>query len=536
MAGLLHASRGSEATSSNGNKGSDSSSAEFIFEQAATLLDRGLYCESERYFREVLRLLPGHPSALNNLGTAIWRQGRLQDAEECYRRASVHDPNDYAILNNLGNVLWEQGRLADAMRWFRRAVAVRPDSPVVLMNLGVALSDLGAFDEALGFIRESLRLLPDSAESHVNMGNTLARQGKLDAALACYEHALRLRPDFPSARRYRAYLWLARGDYARGWPEHEWRLKCAKPRVLAVNSRRWTGGELKGRSILLVAEQGLGDVLQFVRFAQLVKQRGGRVVLACPEPLIRLVAGCPGVDLVVDWNSTLPACDAHAHLMSLPMILGTTLASIPGEPYTFVDGRTVEHWRPVVARALSQRHYCTLVDGKHTAGTFTIGIAWQGNRGNTVDRWRSFPLNLFRHLAKLPGVRLISLQMGDGTEQLAALKGQFDVVELSQGNNGDEPRRDFLDTAAVMLHLDLVVAPESAVAHLAGSLGCRVWVPLSTVGDWRWMLERDDSPWYPTMRLFRQTSPGDWDTVFERMSRALSQDLPQLTIDDPITR
>ena len=343
------------------------STLKLLFEKAATLLDRGLYAESEGYFREVLRLLPDHASALNNLGTAIWRQGRVHEAEECYRRALVHDPNDFAILNNLGNVLWEQGRLDEAVRWFRPAVALRPDSPVVLMNLGVTLSDLGAFDEALGFIRESLRLLPDSPESHVNLGNTLARQGNLDAALACYEHALRLRPDFPVARRYRAYLWLARGDYERGWPEHEWRLKCAKPRVLAVNSPRWTGDELQGRSILLVAEQGLGDVLQFIRFAPPVKQRGGRVVLACPDPMIRLVSRCPGVDLVVDWNSTLPDCDVHVHLMSLPVILGTTLDSIPGEPYLSVDAQAVEDWRPIVARALSQGEPCGLVDGKNTA-------------------------------------------------------------------------------------------------------------------------------------------------------------------------
>ena len=439
----------------------------------------------------------------------------------------AHDPKDYAILNNLGNILWEQGRLDEAVRWFRPAVALRPDSAVALMNLGVTLSDLGAFDEALSFIRESLRLLPDSPSSHVNLGNTLARQGNLDAALACYEHALRIRPDFPEARRYRAYLWLARGDFERGWPEHEWRFKCTKPRLLAVESPRWTGDELNGRSILLVGEQGLGDVLQFIRFARLVKERGGHVVLACPEPLIRLADRCPGVDRVVDWNSTLPACDVHAHLMSLPLILGTTLENLPSRPYLSVETTTGLAWRPIVAQTLSRLGPPGLAEGRHTGRDFTIGIAWQGNRGNTIDRWRSFPLALFAHLAKLPGVRLISLQMGDGTEQVAELAGRFPVAELRQEDDGDDPRGDFADTAAVMSHLDLVVAPESAVAHLAGSLGRKVWVPLSTVGDWRWMLEREDSPWYPTMRLFRQSAPGDWETVFERMAGALSQELPQ---------
>jgi tetratricopeptide (TPR) repeat protein len=504
--------------------GSVSVRAERLFEHAAQLLAQGEYADSERHFQAVLGLLPGHASTLNNLGTAIWRQGRIHEAEVCYRQAATRDPADFAILNNLGNILREQGRLDEAEQWLRNAVSLRPDSPVALMHLGVVLSDLGAFDEALGFIRESLHLMPNSPPSHVNLGNTLARQGNLDEALVCYENALRLLPDFPPARRYRAYLWLAHGDFANGWPEHEWRLKCANGPTVTVNSPRWTGGDLNGRSILLVAEQGLGDVLQFIRFAPALKERGARVVLACPQPLMRLLARCPGVDLVVDWKSTLPDCDVHAYLMSLPAILGTALHDIPRVPYLSVDAQTAELWRPIVARALShaeQRHS----DAESPARTFTIGIAWQGNRSNTIDRWRSFPLTQFAHLAALDRVRLISLQLGEGTEQLDELKGRFSLAELSQGNEGEDPRRDFLDTAAVISHVDLVVAHESAVAHLAGALGCRVWVPLSTVGDWRWMLERDDSPWYPTMRVFRQTTPGDWDTVFQQMAHALADEL-----------
>ena len=331
MTGLSRSSLVSEATLPDHDRGADTLIAEAVFGTAAALLDQGFHAEAETHFREVLRLMPGHASTLNNLGTAIWRQGRLDEAEDYYRRAFAHDPNDFAILNNLGNVLWEQGRLEEAVRWLRPAIALRPDSPVALMNLGVALSDLGHFDEALALMRESLRLLP-TPESYVNLGNTLARQGQIDSALACYERALRLRPEFPAARRYRSYLWLARGDYERGWIEHEWRLKCAKPPLLAVRGKRWTGETLEGGSILLVAEQGLGDILQFIRFAPLVKQRVGRVVLACPAPMIRLLTRCPGIDQVFDWNSNLPNCDVHAYLMSLPKILGTTLESIPSAP------------------------------------------------------------------------------------------------------------------------------------------------------------------------------------------------------------
>jgi hypothetical protein len=262
--------------------------------------------------------------------------------------------------------------------------------------------------------------------------------------------------------------------------------------------------------------------MQFIRFAPLVKDRAGHVVVACPKLLMRLVARCPGVDQVVDWKSALPDCDVHAPLLSLPMILGTHLANIPALPYLSVDSGTVEKWRPIVARAPGRRD----IDiAKKTNDVFTIGIAWQGNRGHKGDRWRSFPLTHFAHLAKLRGVRLISLQKGSGSEQLAELDGRFPVAGLTRRNKGHKDRRDFLDTAAVMSHVDLVVTPDSALAHLAGGLGVRVWVPLSTAGEWRWLIDRDDSPWYPTMRLFRQTAFGDWDSVFQRMADALRQEL-----------
>jgi hypothetical protein len=386
----------------------------------------------------------------------------------------------------------------------------------------VTLSDLGEFDEALHWIGESLRLQPDSPDAHVNLGNLYARQGDLDRAAECYEHALSLRPDFPAARRNRAYIWLNRGEFDRGWIEHEWRLKGPERLLLPVNSPQWTGEDLDGRSILLVAEQGLGDTLQFIRLARLVKERRGRVVVACPKPTIRLVARCPGVDRVVDVRSTLPYCHVHVSLLSLPAIFGTNLANLPAEPYLSVDVESIERWRPIVENALHRR-------GDDRASTtdrvLRIGIAWQGNRGHRGDRWRSFPLALFAPLAALPGVRLLSLQKGDGTEQLAELAGRFPVSRLAHRKKGWKDRRDFLDTAAVVRQLDLVITPDSALAHLAGGLGVRVWVPLSTVGEWRWMVDREDSPWYPSMRLFRQTTFGDWAGVFERMAAALSHEL-----------
>jgi Flp pilus assembly protein TadD len=517
------------------------------FKQATALLKRGAFAESESYLREVIRLWGNHAGALNNLGTAVWQQGRVQEAEGHYRRALLLEPEDFGVLNNLGNSLWEQSRPDQAVEFYRRALRLRPDSPETQMNLGVALSDLGHFDEAIGWFHESLRLEPNSAVGIDNLGMTLARQGKWDEALVCYDRALRLRPDFPEAHRNRAYAWLAQGDFERGWPEYEWRLRCRNYRGLVIDRPRWTGDDLTGRTILLHAEQGLGDTLQFIRFAAQVQSRGARVVVACAEPLVRLVSRCAAIDSAIDWASATPdCCDVQFPLISLPAILGTTLANLRADvPYLRASHETVEHWRSILDRGvdgaingfreiesssawhgLPARVRETHGQGaRATRGVFRIGIAWQGNPLNRVDRWRSFPLRMFGRLARLPGVCLISLQKGDGTEQLSEWAQQFSIVLPSDPLTGGHDRRDLLDTAAVMSQLDLVVTPESAVAHLAGSLGVRVWVALAANGDWRWMIGREDSPWYPTMRLFRQTKPGDWDGVFERMARLLSQEL-----------
>jgi hypothetical protein len=273
---------------------------------------------------------------------------------------------------------------------------------------------------------------------------------------------------------------------------------------------------------LVHAEQGFGDVLQFLRFISMVKHRGGLVMVRCQTKLLRLVARCAGVDLAFDGTSYEPDCHIHAPMMSLPAIFGTTLATLPASvPYLTIDGFLVDHWRSELAKAVVMED---TEDGNtphssrdgESVRPFLIGIAWQGNPSHPLDHWRSFPLAKFAALAKIPGVRLISLQTDHGLDQLAGLANELSIVQLS-GRRG----RDFSETAAIMTHLDLVVAPDSAIVHLAGALGVPVWTVLNTIGDWRWLADRDDSPWYPTMRLFRQTRLGDWDSVFQRMAVVL---------------
>jgi hypothetical protein len=301
--------------------------------------------------------------------------------------------------------------------------------------------------------------------------------------------------------------WLLMGNFEQGWPEYEWRLKgtreLAQPNFPQPT---WDGSPLAGRSILLRTEQGLGDTLHFIRYAPLVKAQGGRVLVECTEPLLPLLSGCPGIDRLVprSLEARVPF-DVQVPLLSLPHLLGTTLATVPANvPYLFADTQLLQQWRQEL-RAYSG---------------FKIGIAWQCNPKLDQQRarvaQRSIPLVEFAPLGRLVGVSLFSLQRGAGTEQLPQVTSLFPITDL--GSWIDEGGSAFMATAAVMKSLELVITCDTAIAHLAGALGVPVWVALPFAVDWRWLLHRDDSPWYPTMRLFRQSEPGDWTPVFERIT------------------
>ena len=361
----------------------------------------------------------------------------------------------------------------------------------------------GKLDKALARYQQALALRPNYAEVHYNRGFTLQEQGKLDEAVASYEQALALRPDYANALLARATCYLAEGDYERGWRTYEGRLRIPGF-ITQHNLPRWQGEPLAGRSLLLLAEQGLGDTVHFVRYARLLKKRGARLVLAAPAALGPLLANHPDLDelFILGSAGELPRCDFCLPLLSAPGAFLTTASTIPAEvPYLWADPELTDQWR----RQLGE-----------IAG-YKIGILWQGSSHYPSDRLRSVPLAHFAPLASLPGVRLISLQKGSGSEQLATV--DFPVLDLS--SRLDEAAGPFMDTAAVLRGLDLVVTVDTVIAHLAGALGVPVWVALQFSPDWRWLRGRDDSPWYPTMRLFRQSRFGDWPPVFERMADAV---------------
>ncbi len=295
-------------------------------------------------------------------------------------------------------------------------------------------------------------------------------------------------------------------NYERGWEEYEWRLKQRSVPPRLVPQPMWDGAALPNGTILLYAEQGMGDTIQAVRYARLVKERVGTVLLECPAALRGLLAGCPGIDGVVDPDAAVPAVDVQLPLMSLPRIFATRPDTIPGHvPYVFTEAALRERW----PRELSSGG-----EGR----TLRVGIVWQGNPKLPGDMYRSVKLAQFAPLAAVPGVELYSLQKGTGAEQLAALAGQFAVTDLA-----GQIAPDFRDTAAAIENLDLVISVDTSVAHLTGALGRPVWVLLPYYPDWRWRRQGEESPWYPSARLFRQRRRGDWAEVFERVAAALAE-------------
>jgi tetratricopeptide (TPR) repeat protein len=476
----------------------------------------------------------------NQQGNALATAGKWEEAEVCYRQALARRPDFVEAHYNLALSLVNRDRLGEAITSFQQALALRPTSAEIAADLQLALKlqeksrggtptplqgaleaqadsaegyfnrangalEQGRLDEAEDFYRRALALKPDFAEAHSNLGFALLGQHKLDEALGCGRRAVQLKLDDPDTHFNHAFTLLTMGRFAEGWAEFDWRWHPADGDPTYLGRPRWTGSAPAGRTILLRVEEGLGDTLQFIRYVDLVEQQGAKVLVEVRAPLAPLLAHSRFADRLVTKQMPLRDFDFHIPLLGLPRVFSTTLETIPGGvPYVSAAPRLVEHWRGVFGAASGLR----------------VGIAWQGNPYFRADRFRSFPLVALAPLA-LPGVELISLQKGAGAEQIAGIAGTFSVRDF--GHDLDEQHGPFMDTAALMMNLDLVVTSDSAVAHLAGALGVPVWLALSFAPDWRWLLDREDSPWYPTMRLFRQPRPGDWPRVFERMAAELQR-------------
>ena len=464
------------------------------------LAEEKKYPEALAAFQAAVRCQPGCAEAHYGLGNVLGELGRDEEAAAAFRKVIVYQPDHAGALHNLGAALTRLRRGGEAAVFLEQAVRLRPEFADAHNSLGLAHMDQGHFAPAESSFKHALQLNPRCVDAHTNLGSAFKEQGRLEEAVACYDLALAFDPEGATTHWNRSLAWLQMGDFQKGWAEYEWRWRRKGTTPPPYPQPRWDGSPLRGRTILLHAEQGLGDMLQFIRYAPLVKDKGGVVVVAAPLPVVKLLASCAAIDRTVTEGETLRSFDVHAPFMSLPGLLKTTTASIPGKvPYLAAEPDKLERWR----RRLGD------LPG------FKVGITWQGNPRHKWDGHRSFPLAVMEPLARVEGVTLVSLQKGPGAEQISAVKDRFPVVDVGAD------LKDFTETAAAMKHLDLVICCDTSVAHLAGALAVPVWVALSTFVDWRWLRGRDDSPWYPTMRLFRQKRLGKWKPVFRRMAKEL---------------
>jgi tetratricopeptide (TPR) repeat protein len=416
-----------------------------------------------------------------------------------YQRALALNPAFPQACNNLAALLKEQDKLAAGVACLRRAVALLPDSAALHSNLGNLLWAIGAYDDAEAAFRRSLELDPVRPETWHNYGLLQHGKGELARAVASFDRALERMPGDSQIRMDRALALLAAGDLARGFAEYRVRFEVHPPTEAVPDIPLWRGEEIAGRTLLVHPEQGFGDTIQFVRYLPLLAERGIRVLFVCPPALRRLLRDLPGIAQWVEPGAAIPPADLRVPLLDLPHLLGTTLADIPARvPYLHPPARTGE-------RTVARRPDTKL----------TVGIAWAGNPEHKNDRLRSMELGQLLPLCGLRGVELYSLQTGPRAADIARI-GAEPLLHDSGGG-----LRDFADTAAVIAELDLVVGVDTALVHLAGALGRPAFVMLAYRPDWRWLSGRDDSPWYPTLRLFRQRKPGGWSDVVRDVGAAL---------------
>lgn len=439
-----------------------------LFTEGSVLLHSGSAAEALILFQAALDIDPSNATLLLHAGAALHALGRHEEAIASYLHALNIAPNMGEALNNMGNSLMALGRFAKAADSFLRSSELLPASPVPLTARATALQALGKVDEAEAHCRRALLLDPAFAAAHWNLALNL----------------------------------LLQGQYAEGWQEYEWRWQ--KPDFTSpcrhTDVPLWDGSPLHGRTILLHAEQGFGDAIQFARYAPMVAQRGGAVVIECHPQLVQLMQKVETVQAVVPFGSPLPPFSFQAPLLSLPRIFGTTLQTIPSQcPYISVTAEYREKWSELVSAY---------------PAALRVGLVWAGK--SYPDPLRSCRLAELAPLATPQNVTLYSLQLGAGSEQAVTSPSGMPLIDLT------DRIHDFADTAALIEQLDLVISIDTAVAHLAGALNKPVFLMLPFAPDWRWLLERSDSPWYPTMRIFRQEVPGEWDPVISRISASLS--------------
>jgi tetratricopeptide (TPR) repeat protein len=451
-------------------------------------------------YDRAIALQPTFAAAYNNRGLVLQALQSYQEAASSYERALALQPDFAEAHNNLGTAQCELGQAAAALASCSHALRLQPGMRGVHGNLGNALRDLQRPEEALAQYELAVLEAPQEADNHCRRGNALFDLKLIPDAMASYERAIGLNAQHAQTLFNKSVCLLLLGEFAQGLPLYEWRKELQPAAAPSLPGPAWLGEtDISGKTLFVYADQALGDTIQFCRYAKLAEQRGARVVFAVQPQMRELLTGLSSTIRIVAPGEQAGGFDYHCALMSLPLAFRTTLADVAAAvPYLFAQPLRVAQWRQRIG-----------VRG------FKVGVVWQGSR-NRIDVGRSVPLEMFSRLASIPGVRLISLQKGEGLAQ-----GPKDLAVEVLGDDFDTGAQAFLDSAAVMTQLDLIITCDTALAHLAGALARPTWVALKHVPDWRWLLDRADSPWYPSMRLFRQSRRGDWDGVFAAIHNAL---------------
>jgi tetratricopeptide (TPR) repeat protein len=475
--------------------------AEALEDGARSLHALERHAEAAEWIRRLLSLRPTYFNRLL-LATELNACERHAEAAALLAPLCAEEPTNLDASLVLFSALMKTGRHAEALQEADRALAVHGRSARLLAHRSLALERLGRCAEALECIEQALVLEPANRVALSNRCSTLTQMLRLPEAIRAGEEALQLLPEDPELHLALSIALLMHGDLHRGWQEHEWRRRSAAMRgkVLQLEGRHaWQGESLQGRTIFLHGEQGFGDNIQLVRYVQTIAQQAQGVLLMVSRELESLVARTlPANCRLLPQNSALPPIDFHCSLMSVPAIAGITEDTIPSQvPYLRADSALLSAWRERLG-----------------AGAFNVGIAWAGNPKHTNDHNRSMPLAGLRPL-DAPGCRFVTVQPGLNDTDRAMLAGWPSAIDLGSGV------RSFDDTAALVEALDLVITVDTSIAHLAGALGKPVWILLAHVPDWRWMVERSDSPWYPSARLYRQPAPRDWASVVDSVHRDL---------------
>ena len=473
-----------------------------LHNRANALLQMNRHEEARRNIDAVLRIAPDHVAAMANRVVVLMHDKNFNEALKVIDKALSLEAGNADLWNTRGQVLQSLKHYDAAQKSYERALSLKPDLAAAFVNICNVLMEQQRLDDALAASASGIAVHPDSAPLHLLRGNILLHLGRRDDSLKSYDEAVAADPDYHEAHYHRGSTLLLTGRYGEGWRdfEHRWQVAdCGFDRPV-LQAAEWRGEPLDGRSLVVYSEQGLGDTIQFARFLPELVRRGAKLTFLCHPNLMRLFKPLAADFDMVGSIEGGRRFDYQCALMSLPLCLDMP-APREEQPYLSADSDLIARWRERI--------------GTHG---LKVGLCWQGNPKGRIDEGRSIPLEKYLPLASVPGVRLISLQKTHGLEQLARLPSGMIVETLGDFDTGDDA---FVDTAAIMNGLDLVITSDTAIPHLAGALGIPAWVALKHVPDWRWMLERNDSPWYRSLKLFRQPKPGDWDSVVAAMADAL---------------